>query len=138
MTVKYFEGTNEPIPDGYRMLSLKKDPHNQEKGPVTIKLEFHDYTHFKFDSTGQFFCGYHHEGYVEMYAVHNILYMEMNPNSEEVVAALREYHNTVGVFDPIGSTTNEHPRDMGNFIASQLASQLAYPIDTDFKELKEN
>ena len=129
MTVKYFEGTNEPIPDGYRMLSLKKDPHNQEKGPVTIKLEFRDYTHFKFHSTGQFFCGYHREGYVEMYAVHNILYMEMNPNSEEVVAALREFAYPIDVFDPIGSTTNEHPRDMGNFIASQLA---------DFKELKEN
>ena len=137
MTIQYYDGTNEPIPDGYRMLSLKKDPHNQEKGPVTIKLEFRDYTHFKFDSTGQFFCGYHHQGYVEMYAVHNILYMEMNPNSEEVVAALREFAYPidvpVGVFDPIGSTANEHPRDMGNFIASQLTSQL----DTD-KELKEN
>ena len=91
MTIQYYDGTNEPIPDGFRLLVFKHDPFFvlEEKTPTnerpSVKLEFRDYVTFSYNEQGV--RAKHRDGHVELYMWHNILYMELQVNSEEYLAA---------------------------------------------------
>lgn len=88
---RYEDG--HPTGDGYYCLTFKVDPFNEKPRdgiPPTKKLEFRDYrkgfriTH----EHGEFFEAWHNEGHKEMYLLHNILYIELHPNSEHVSDAI--------------------------------------------------
>lgn len=97
-----YDSTGAPIPDGKYILTCKLNPIDPEllEGPTTttIVLPFKDYPEgFCFfpsadneEGSGSpiAFSGKHIEGHTEYYFLHNVLYMEMHPNTPEVVEAL--------------------------------------------------
>lgn len=112
MTIQYYDGTNEPIPDGFRLLIFKDDPFFsiEEKAPTyerpSIKLEFGDYRSFSYTEQGV--LARHRDGHSELYMWHNILYMELHVNSEEYVAAHKVWRYEQRA---LGNTIATHPRN---------------------------
>ena len=104
--IEYYLGTDEPIPDGKRMLVLKVNPFWDAVGedpqkPTTVTLNFSEYKSFRFGgncscgcphSEDAFLRATHNDGYVESFSLSNILYMVMTPNSPPVVEALNAWH----------------------------------------------
>lgn len=100
-----YDSTGAPIPDGKYILTCKVNPVDPDgsvsnEASTTVVLQFKDYHGFSYfpsvyneGSSGSpiALSGKHIEGHTEYYFLHNVLYMEMHPNTFEFVEALREY-----------------------------------------------
>ena len=111
MTIQYYDGTNEPIPDGFRLLVFKTDPHSPMEYDTngerpSIKLAFEDYLSFRYDAHGV--VAKHRDGHFELYMWHNILYMELQVNSEEYLAARKVWQTEQRALSHAIAT---HPRN---------------------------
>jgi hypothetical protein len=88
MTVNRYEN-GEPIPDGYHMLNLKRDIGEAVSEQAIVRLEMKHYRFFRHED--RWFVAASKLGHIERYNNDNILYIEMHPNSDEVVKALIEW-----------------------------------------------
>ena len=100
-----YDSVGAPIPDGKYILTCKLNPIDPEllngSTTTTVVLQFKDYPNgFRFfpsaysgEGSGSpiALSGRHIDGHTEYYFLHNVLYMEMHPNTLEVVEALREH-----------------------------------------------
>lgn len=83
-----------PKGDGHYVLFLKEDPFNYHKytdnQQTTVLLEFRDHRRgFSYDE--HFWRAHHDDGTMRMYSLHNILHINMVPNSVEVQEALKDW-----------------------------------------------
>lgn len=98
-----YDATGKPIPDGKYILTCKVNPIDPDGSvsneiSTTVVLQFKDYYSFSYFPSAYegpgapiAICARHNDGHTEYYFLHNVLYMEMHPNTPEVVEALREH-----------------------------------------------
>ena len=95
-----YDSTGKPIPNGRYILTCKLNPIDPElldgSTTTTVVLQFKDYPNgfsyfpdaYQGPGSPIALRARHIEGHTEYYFLHNVLYMEMHPNSPEVAEAL--------------------------------------------------